>query len=580
MIRLCLALLLLCCALDARAASRRIAVVVGANAAPAGRTPLRYAHEDARAFARMLIDVGDFRPGDVHVLLDPAPKEVLRLLDEAAWALARTEEPLLLFYYSGHADHGALFPGGAPLPLADLKARLDAEAAGVRLGIVDACRGGAWTGAKGLVPDAPFDVERPLDLGAEGSVLVASSSGLEDAHEAEAIGGSFFTHHLIAGLRGAADRSGDGTVTVTEAFEYARRLTIRDSALHARRPQTPSFDLKLRGRTDLALTRIDAGPSRVSLRQAEGPLQVIRLDTGLVVVELPPGRQETMVALAPGDYLVRRRREGVVWAREVALAPGVHVQIGEEELDLVGTDLLAAKSVAPLQGSTTLPAGAWELRAAVGRVYDETSLLFTEEREARGHTGFDFALTVGLTDRIAISLDEPGVAWRLGEAGDRELLLHASVPFGFGTSSVEGGFGRLLPVASATGRLYFGPRQSLLLGAGVQTALSWARGEDALFEAWRLEAQAGYVLLLGDAVTLAFGASAGQRFADGQLVTTTRPGVALQFGSALRLGTRPLPLVQIHALDWFSLDGYASVGWDVPAGTLHEQYLGGLTLRW
>ena len=579
MIRLCFALLLLCCAFDAAAATRRIAGVGGANAAPAGRTPLRYAHDDARAFARLLIDVGDFRPGDVHVLLDPTPADVLRRLDEVAWALARADEPLLLFYYSGHADHGSLFPGGTPLPLSAVKTRLEAEGSGVRLGILDACRGGSWTGAKGLVPDAPFDVEQPVNLGAQGSVLVASSSGLEDAHEAEAIGGSFFTHHLIAGLRGAADRSGDGAVTVTQAFEFARRRTIRDSALHARKPQTPSFDFKLRGRNDLALTRIDAGPSRFALRQVEGPLQVIRLDTGLVVVELPPGRQETVVALAPGEYLVRRRKDGVVWAREVALRAGDQTQLREEELLLVGSDLLASKSIAPLRGSTTLAAGAWELRAAVGRVYDETSLLFTEAREARGHTGFDFALTVGLTDRLSLSLDEPGVAYRFGEAGDRELLVHASVPFGFGSSSVEGGFGRLLPAASANARLYFGPRQSLLAGAAVQTALSWARGDDALFEAWRVEAQAGYLLTLGEVVTLAFGASAGQRFANGWLITGTRRGLSLEFGSALQLGTRPLPIAQVHVLEWLSLDGYATVGWDLPAGTLHEQYLGGFTAR-
>lgn len=85
------------------------------------------------------------------------------------------------------------------------------------------------------------------------------------------------------------------------------------------------------------------------------------------------------------------------------------------------------------------------------------------------------------------------------------------------------------------------------------------------------------MLTLGDSVTLAFGVDAGQRFSGDPVIRGTRRGISLEFGSALDLGSRPLPLVQVHLLESLSLDGYAAVGWDLPAGTLHEQYLGGLT---
>jgi hypothetical protein len=58
-------------------------------------------------------------------------------------------------------------------------------------------------------------------------VLIASSSGVEKARESERVYGSFFTHHLVAALRGAADRSGDGVVTLTDPFAYARERTGR-----------------------------------------------------------------------------------------------------------------------------------------------------------------------------------------------------------------------------------------------------------------------------------------------------------------------------------------------------------------
>ena len=54
-------------------------------------------------------------------------------------------------------------------------------------------------------------------------------AGLEEAHESELLRSSFFTHHWIAGLRGAADRDADGLVTLGEAFDYAKGLTVRDS---------------------------------------------------------------------------------------------------------------------------------------------------------------------------------------------------------------------------------------------------------------------------------------------------------------------------------------------------------------
>lgn len=337
--------------------------------------------------------------------------------------------------------------------------------------------------------------------------------------------------------------------------------------------------MNLRGKRDLGLTRIASGPSRFALRQAEGPLQVIRLDTGLVILELPPGRQETVVALAPGDYLVRRRSEKGVFAREVQLPAGGWVELREEELQLVGRSELAAKGGAAGHDATSLSAGAWELRLAIGRVYTNTDLLFSDPGEAQGQTGLLGSLGVGLTDRLSLSISRPGLAYRWGEAGGWEALAAAGLGIGgFGSSSVEGAMGSVLPTLSLDVRRWFGSRQSVLAGAGLQSAVSWARDESAWFSAWRAEAQAGYTFSLGDAVTLAPGAKVLQRFGyDDRLLAATQPGVSLLFGSALNLGDRALPLIQVHVHENLSLDGYASIGWGLPSGALEEQYLGGVT---
>ncbi len=174
-----------------------------------------------------------------------------------------------------------------------------------------------------------------------------SNDALEDAHEAESLQGSFFTHHLVAGLRGAADDSKDGQVTLTEAFAYANRLTIRDTATRAPLPQHPSFDLRLHGRQDVVLTQIGQAGTRLDLEQTEGPLEVVQLSTGVVVVEAPAGRRSLRIAVAPGSYVVRRVTPSGIRSREVSVTDGESTHVEEASLLLVGASVMAAKSVEP-----------------------------------------------------------------------------------------------------------------------------------------------------------------------------------------------------------------------------------------
>jgi hypothetical protein len=339
----------------------RRAVLVGSNAAIEGRSPLRFAHLDARAIADVLMTSGGFTANEVVVLLDPTPEQVLAALDAARTALAaQRDEGLLVFYFSGHADQRALFPAGKELPLEQLRTRLSDQSAGVRIGIIDACRGGGWTQAKGFSPAAPFEVGVPA-LSSEGTALLAASSGLEDAHEAESLQGSFFTHYFVAGLRGAADSTGDGQVTLSEAFAYANRLTIRDTASTSRVPQHPSFDLRLRGRQDVVLTTLSTASTQLVLAQTTGPLEVVQLSTGVTIVEAAPGEQVLRLALPPGPYLVRTFRDGRVLSTEVQVKANEATRVEEASLTLVGARTLPSKG-----GGAVAVRGKHQLSLGVG----------------------------------------------------------------------------------------------------------------------------------------------------------------------------------------------------------------------
>jgi hypothetical protein len=402
-----LAAALLAAAPAAPSTARRVAVLVGANQGALGRASLRYSHRDAQQLAEVLSQVGQFAPADVHVLNDPAPAEVLAVLDRELAALREAPESLFVFYYSGHADAGALYPSGSPLSYADLRERLDGPSATVRVGIIDACSGGGWTGAKGVHPGAPFAVDVPLTLTSEGSVLIASSSGVENAHESEVLGGSFFTHHLVAALRGAGDARGDGVVTLADAFAYAKERTVRDTAA-ASEPQHPSFSMNLRGRADLPLTRVASASTLVDLREERGPLQLVHLSSGLVVLEVPPGKRALKLSVPPGRYLVRRQGTSGSYVREIAVEPGQVASVNEADLELTSVGGSATKGWgAPADWPLAVNDRPLTLRAHMVELQLGT-LLGTNPIERIGKPfGVAPGLRYGVTDDLSLSVGVP-----------------------------------------------------------------------------------------------------------------------------------------------------------------------------
>ncbi|HEX5754022.1 MAG TPA: caspase family protein [Archangium sp.] len=560
---------------------KRLAVVVGANRAAPGRTPLRYAHRDARSVASVLVEAGQFSRDDVLVLEDPEPSRVLAALDSRLERLGKEgREGLLLFYYSGHSDDRALYPNGQPLELKALRARLEDERAAVRVGILDACQGGSWTRAKGLSPAAPFAVEVPLALSSEGSVLLASSTGQEASHETDELQGSFFTHHLVAGLRGAADEGDDGQVTVGEAFAYAQRLTIRDTSLRGEAVQHPSFDLRLRGRQDLPLTRLASASSTLEVRQELGPLQVIQLHTGLVVLEVPEGRRALRMALPVGPYLVRRRTPEGTFARELQVEAGKSVTVLEENLELVGAPGLAAKRYArPLAATlTTLPAGTHAVGLSMSVGYGEVA------QDGSYPLPIAYAIPpslsvgygVGLTDRLQLSvaglpslafsrpvklffgIPTPTLSFRLGEAGRTEWVPQVS-----GTVHPE--FKTIQVVAGLRTRWWVSDSSSVHAMASVNHSFFTSGSDTVLLRLNPVPSVgAGYSVTLGEVVTLAVGVSAWAIFSE-ELVL--QDGILHRGGLNVRVGLNlggfhgtAFPLLSIHLNDVWSLTGNASLG--------------------
>jgi hypothetical protein len=317
---------------------RRFAVVVGANKAPAGRKPLRYAHDDARAMVDVLTGAGGFDIGNVDVLMDPTPAAVLKALDRTLASARNSRNSLVLFYYGGHADGSSLYPGGLPLRLADVRARMLDKRAKVRLVVLDVVHS-----------------EVPLDFDKAGTAMMAASSGVGKARESDQVRGSLFSHHLTAALRGAGDTSGDGRITITEAAKYARAMTTRDAGPGGAPPSTNDRSvprLSFRGSLgvkDFAVTTIAPRKGPLTLQQTRGPLELVDVEANRVVLETLPGPRRVGLFVDPGRYQVRRRDPAGVASADVTIPPGGQVVLAEDKLKgPAGADRSAAPAAAPV----------------------------------------------------------------------------------------------------------------------------------------------------------------------------------------------------------------------------------------
>jgi hypothetical protein len=570
---------------------RRVAVIVGSNQGAAGSQPLRYAWRDAESMARVLVQVGGFERRDVHVLLDPEPAALERALAAEADALRGAGgQTMLFFFFSGHADESSIYLHGSPLALETLRRLLDDPAITIRIGFIDACRGGGWTRAKGLSPVEPFEVTpAALGLASEGSVFIASSSGIENAHESEALRGSFFTHHFAAGLLGAADQHGDGEISLSEAFDYARQLTVRDTARLAGTPQHPSFEVHLRGRQDVVLAHVapvgPAAPSALALEQSRGPLEIVQLPSGAVLLETPPGARALRVALPPGRYLVRRASGAAVYALDVEVPAGGATAAREADLRRASPALLAAKSAAPTPlpaiEATTVEHAMVELRLAGGVRYRDFNY------SGIGlNNGVDRSLAMiftpvwGITDRWQWLLGTLGFAYRFGRRGATEL-----VPWGglisVGFRNADGfvfSYGLGLGIDA---RRWLGDAHSFILGVGAYS--DGATGPLAKQPTtWRARLSLGWDVTIRRVVTLHLAVALDEDVLNqGSWVTPAASDPAfdwtLRIGSVQTLGLRPLPLIQVHLNRWLSLDGHAGVAVKLRDGSLQEHYMLGLT---
>ena len=296
---------------SAAAPVQRFTLVIGANSGGADRPLLQYAISDAERFARVLVELGGVSPANEIVLKQPRLRELLDALDllnkhvvdarRAAGGAGRTE---ILLYYSGHADEQGLLIGDDRYSYRTLRDRLDQIPADVRIAILDACASGAFTRLKGGRARPAFLVDESADM--RGHAFLTSSAETEVAQESDRIHASYFTHYLISGFRGAADLSGDGRVTLNEAYQFAFNETLRRTVDTKGGAQHPSYDINLSGTGDVVMTDVRQTSATLVLGEdLEGRFFIRNAAHELVVELYKPRGRKVELGVEPGAYEVR-----------------------------------------------------------------------------------------------------------------------------------------------------------------------------------------------------------------------------------------------------------------------------------
>jgi hypothetical protein len=319
---------------------RRFALVAGNNEGGADTRPLLYATSDAQKIHTVLTELGGVEPGDATLLLDRGAGDFLGALanleGRAAQAARQGQRTTLIVYYSGHAKEGALRLGSSRVDLEGLKQRLASQsAAHVRIGIFDACRSGVINRTKGARKGPGFEIQADGGHDARGLVLLTSSSADEDSQESDAIAGSYFSHHLMSGLRGSADRSGDRRITLSEAYEYAYARTVAETAETAAGAQHPTFDYDLKGNGNLVLAELGTRGEGIYLPgpAPAGVYYLVDAGRGVVTAEvLKAANVDRVIALSAGRYQVKRRLPDRLRLGQVEVPAGRLVTLEEASL--------------------------------------------------------------------------------------------------------------------------------------------------------------------------------------------------------------------------------------------------------
>jgi hypothetical protein len=211
--------------------AKKIALLIGVSQYGEGIPPLSSALNDVEAMQRVLQNpsLGGFE--QVERLLNPTDSEMRKAIQKLFKQAAKDD--LVLLFFSGHGitnDDGHLYL------TTRITGKDDFEATAVDANFIQGQSNNCYAKRQVLILDACYSgaiaqgwrtksvgVDIKKQLGAEGRVILTSSSATQTSFEQEILPLSLYTQYLVEGIEtGAADKDGDGKIHARELHDYAK----------------------------------------------------------------------------------------------------------------------------------------------------------------------------------------------------------------------------------------------------------------------------------------------------------------------------------------------------------------------
>ena len=321
----------------------RHGLVVGIETYQDARLNLRCARADAQAIYNVMVDpeCGMFPEENVRLLVDAeATREnVWRSL--AGLRRAAGQDDTVWVYYAGHAapeeshvywvtydaDVDDLYATG--LANNDIRRVLDEIRARQLIVLLDCCHAAATSVQKNPTRAVLTAKEVFQSYQGKGRITLSSSDGKEKSVELGDVGHGAFTYFLEKGLRGEADRDGDGVVTADKLWSYLRHQ-VSEASQKAGNRQTPVLMGEMTH--DLALT-LNPASTRRKKEIADA-------------IEALVGLREDQLTTEEGRFCLEILRRGPQSAEENVIAAEL-ANLREGKLQIATFRLLVRSALEP-----------------------------------------------------------------------------------------------------------------------------------------------------------------------------------------------------------------------------------------
>lgn len=223
----------------------KVALLIGVSEYEPGLNPLPAAVKDIEALRQVLQnpEMGGF--DEVKTLVNPET-HIMQLEIETLFD-GRERDDLVLLFFSGHGikdDAGRLYFASritrknargdlikaTAVPTSFIHDIMKNSRAKRQAIILDCCFSGAFDPALQAKDDGSVDLQ--TQLGAEGRVVLTSSSSTQYSFEQKESDLSIYTRYLVEGIEtGAADIDSDGFVSMLDLHEYtASKVKVQETA--------------------------------------------------------------------------------------------------------------------------------------------------------------------------------------------------------------------------------------------------------------------------------------------------------------------------------------------------------------